>query len=164
MGKKKGEKKRINERVQGKALGDGWIGKDLLSAGDEVCFIGLVHKHDNHLQEDPGYGHDSTASVKRRHIGPNPVERQTRRCCFSGKLAPPIQHLQGQPGHKLQDHHGTPSASQKSIRSPPRGGNIRGREAKDSIRCVAKRWRAPMGLIANEPRTARQPNKAGGAA
>ena len=121
-----------------------------------------MHKHDNHLQADLGYGHDSTASVKRRHIGPNPVEGQTRRCCSSGKLVPPIQHLQGQLGHKLRDHHGTPSASQKSIRSTESAKrNIRGREAKYSIRCVAKRWRALMGLIANEPRTARQPNKAG---
>jgi hypothetical protein len=60
--------KERNSRKNGSGLErmelSGLIKKSLLSAGDDGCFIGLVDRHEHHLQADPGCRHGSKASVE----------------------------------------------------------------------------------------------------
>jgi hypothetical protein len=60
--------------------------KDVLSAGDEDCFIGLVDRHDHHRQANPGDGHGSKASVEPHSIVPGPDEGQTGDVALPGSL------------------------------------------------------------------------------
>lgn len=60
--------------------------KDVLSAGDEDCFIGLVDRLDHHRQANPGDGHGSKASVEPHSIVPGPDEGQTGDVALPGSL------------------------------------------------------------------------------